>query len=69
MKHKGFTFYFGLIAIVFGIGAIIYSLVSGETYVIGKFAIILVVGIVTFIGSLRTRNQQPNQEDTIIHKD
>ncbi|HUW46309.1 MAG TPA: hypothetical protein VMW50_11020 [Dehalococcoidia bacterium] len=64
MKHKrGFSFYFGLICTLFSIGAIVYAIVSGETYVVGKFCILLVVGIVFFVSGSRSGKEADTTQD------
>jgi len=67
-SSRNFWYYFGIGAMVFGVGAIIYSVVSGETYVLGKFVVVLVIGITVFIRELKAKREvTTDQEKPKLH--
>lgn len=63
MNMKRPWFYISIAGIAFSVGAIAYSIVSGETMMIGKFAIVLVLSLYFFARELRGRQAEANNND------
>ena len=56
-------FYISIAGIVFSVGAIAYSIISGETIMIGKFALVLVLSLYFFARELRGRQTAASNDD------
>ena len=56
-------FYISIAGIVFSLGAIAYSIISGETVMVGKFALVLVLSLYFFARELRLRRIEVSQSE------